>query len=177
LSPITEDLCLHNFKNFKPQQAITMADRTPPTPLAMLIGTAIISCMAGYMIGIASSLGLLPIPFIQFTPGSLPPRKPSKPQSEIESSEEEIDIDSVPLDHAPNWANGEVADRRDGLRQAEPLKVEERERPLWEASNEECKLVLVVRTDLGMTKGMYTLSLSPIMSFLDRKGSVASSFS
>jgi PTH2 family peptidyl-tRNA hydrolase len=132
-----------------------MTDRAPPTPLAMIIGTAIISLMTGYMLGLASSLGLVPIPFMQSLapPGGKAARKY---ESEVESSEEEIDIGSVPLDHAPNWANGEAADLRDGLRQAEPLKTnerKEREGPTWKVGNEECKLVLVVRTDLGMTKG------------------------
>jgi peptidyl-tRNA hydrolase, PTH2 family len=122
-----------------------MADRTPPTPLAMLIGTAVVSLIAGYMLGIASTLGLLPVPSLLLRTH----------ESEVESSAEEIDIDNASLDHAPNWVNGEAADRRDGLRPSEPLKTETGPaRPAWELSSEECKLVLVVRTDLGMTKGI-----------------------
>jgi len=131
-----------------------MADlRAPPTPLAMLIGTAIIAGLSGYMIGIASSLGFLPTPFATKTPAV---RGVSNYDNEEESSEEDID-DSV-LDHAPNWANGFEADKRDGLRATAAAgreeKKEETKGQSWENSTEECKLVLVVRTDLGMTKGM-----------------------
>jgi len=82
---------------------------------------------------------------------------------EEESEEEEIDAEI--LDHAPNWANGFEADKRDGLRfvskkPADKKKESEKqfgstkaEKTDWENSDEECKMVLVVRTDLGMTKG------------------------
>ncbi len=128
-----------------------MADlRAPPTPIAMLIGTAIIAGLSGYMIGIASSLGFFPIPFLPKEPR---PRGIANYDDEEESEEEEVD-DSI-LDHAPNWANGFEADKRDGLRvTAAAKKPEVAEKHVLEDSNEECKLVLVVRTDLGMTKGL-----------------------
>jgi PTH2 family peptidyl-tRNA hydrolase len=129
-----------------------MADRTPPTPTAMLIGTAIFSLATGYMLGMASSLGFLPNPFSSPPPTSKSKSDTSHYDDEEESSEEEID-DGVIIDHAPNWANGEEADRRDGLRASAPAaKEKERVNADWNL-NEECKLVLVVRTDLGMTKG------------------------
>lgn len=80
----------------------------------MIVGTAIISIATGYMLGMASSLGFLPNPFA----GPKAPRQrgdTSHYNDEEESSEEEID-DGVIIDHAPNWANGEEADKRDGLR-------------------------------------------------------------
>lgn len=139
-----------------------MADARPlPTPLSLLIGTAIIAGISGYMIGIASSLGLIPNPFV-----ARPPRERGihNYDDEEESAEEEVDErDEGLLDHAPNWANGYEADKRDGLRaRTAPSKEMEkkpsttslgRDVPEWENSREECKLVLVVRTDLGMTKG------------------------
>src|ERR1700710_2096697 len=127
-----------------------MADlRPPPTPLAMLVGTAIIAGLSGYMIGIASTLGFLPIPFMPRAPKA---RGIANYDDEEESEEE--DIDESVLDHAPNWANGPEADKRDGLRAV--AKTENKaEKATWEDSTEECKLVLVVRTDLGMTKGSY----------------------
>jgi PTH2 family peptidyl-tRNA hydrolase len=136
-----------------------MADlRAPPTPLAMIIGTAIIAGVSGYMIGIASSLGLIPNPFV-----AKEPRRRGISNYDDEEESEEEDIDESILDHAPNWANGLEADKRDGLRataagRTQAKKEEEVAKTGWEDSNEECKLVLVVRTDLGMTKG---LSLSP----------------
>lgn len=97
-----------------------------------------------------------------------------------ESSSSEIDDDII-LDNAPNWANGVEADRRQGLRVGndgvvQPLtsaksksgnkerkgvsEVEEEDAKAgWEDLAEECKLVLVVRTDLGMTKGMCMFAL------------------
>lgn len=151
-----------------------MADRAPPSPVAMLIGTAIISLATGYMIGIASSLGFLSIPFLTAKAPAGQKTRTSNYDDEEESSEEEVD--DVLLDHAPNWANGEAADRRDGLRASaqaqkvtkpvKPVKAEKEKKevktekdvakPEPDNSNEECKLVLVVRTDLGMTKGAYT---------------------
>jgi len=128
----------------------------------MLIGTAIIAGVSGYMIGIASSLGLIPNPFV-----AKEPRRRGVDNYDDEEESEEEDIDSSILDHAPNWANGVEADRRDGLRataanKTKDAKKEEVAKTAWEDSNEECKLVLVVRTDLGMTKGLSSL-LSPIL--------------
>jgi PTH2 family peptidyl-tRNA hydrolase len=144
-----------------------MADRAPPSPVAMLIGTAIISIVTGYMIGIASSLGFLPIPFATAqTPPGVKKSRTSGYDDEEESSEEEIE--GGLLDHAPNWANGEAADRRDGLRVAEKPKVVDltdaarAEKPGFANNSEECKLVLVVRTDLGMTKGKSAALSSPL---------------
>ena len=127
-----------------------MADRTPPTPVAMLIGTAIIAGISGYMIGIASSLGFLPIPFATKT---APTRGISNYDDEEESEEE--DIDESILDHAPNWSNGLDADKRDGLRAPSLNAARKQQALVEEDSNEECKLVLIVRTDLGMSKGKF----------------------
>lgn len=126
-----------------------MADRAAPTPVAMLIGTAIIAGLSGYMLGIFSSLGFLPIPF-SASKSTPKPRGIAHYDDEEESSEEEVDVkEAGVLDHAPNWGNALKEDKRDGLR------VEQKEeKKAWEDSQEECKLVLVVRTDLGMTKGI-----------------------
>ncbi|EPE30353.1 Peptidyl-tRNA hydrolase II [Glarea lozoyensis ATCC 20868] len=127
-----------------------MADASSPSPTAIIISTAIIAGLSGYMIGIASSLGFLPIPF-----QNRPPKARGIDHYDDEEESEEEDIDESILDHAPNWANGIEADKRDGLR-AEPQKEKARgaaaNEPSYEDNGEECKLVLVVRTDLGMTK-------------------------
>ncbi|PQE04977.1 hypothetical protein CJF30_00004763 [Rutstroemia sp. NJR-2017a BBW] len=124
--------------------------RPPPTPVAMIIGTAIVACLSGYMFGIASSLGFFPIPFMPRAPKE---RGIANYDDEEESEEEEIDAEI--LDHAPNWANGFEADKRDGLRfvSKKPADKKKEKKADWENSDEECKMVLVVRTDLGMTKG------------------------
>lgn len=127
-----------------------MSDRPPPSATAMIVGTAILSLLTGYMIGTATSLNLLPSLF-----SSAPAKTRSRSDTtgyddEEESSEEEIEAGEV-LDHAPNWLNGPEADKRDGLTVGSPVVTKKRE---VVDDNEECKLVLVVRTDLGMTKGM-----------------------
>lgn len=146
-----------------------MADfRPPPTPLAMLIGTAIIAAVSGYMIGIASSLGFLPIPFMP--KGASAVRGVSNYDDEEESEEE--DIDESILDHAPNWANGLEADKRDGLRATSaPVKKEKKVvvkmEDIPQDNGEPCKLILVVRTDLGMTKGTFSLLPLPLFTTIN----------
>ncbi|KAH6721949.1 peptidyl-tRNA hydrolase PTH2-domain-containing protein [Leptodontidium sp. MPI-SDFR-AT-0119] len=147
-----------------------MADRAPPTPLAMIIGTALIAGISGYLFGIGSGLGIFPNPFV-----AKEPRKRGIANYDDEEESEEEDIDASILDHAPNWANGFEADKRDGLRVTSAAKTKEvkkegsvkkepgfKQEPgsEWEDvqqtledTGEECKMVLVVRTDLGMTKG------------------------
>jgi len=137
-----------------------MADlRPPPTPVALIVGTAIVAGISGYMIGIASSLGFLPIPFMPKAAKPAKARGTANYDDEEESSEEEIDEGEI-LDHLPNWANGLEADKRDGLRASALAEAKKSQapaaatKPSWADSTEECKLVLVVRTDLGMTKGL-----------------------
>lgn len=156
--------CLPPSFSPSPPSPLTMADARPlPTPLSILIGTAIIAGISGYMIGIASSLGIIPNPFVSRPPVQ---RGIQNYDNEEESSEEDVDeLDEGVLDHAPNWANGYEADKRDGLRaRTESSKQGGKNTksrsskatlPEWENSQEECKLVLVVRTDLGMTKGIF----------------------
>ncbi|CAD6505043.1 BgTH12-00542 [Blumeria graminis f. sp. triticale] len=115
----------------------------PPTPVAMLIGTAIIAGISGYMIGMAASLGLVPNPFSWLF--GISDADSIADDASVESEAQDID-DSL-LDHAPNWTNSTAADEKDGLR----TPVTARLAPL--SNDEECKLVLLVRTDLGMTKG------------------------
>ncbi|KAG9233853.1 peptidyl-tRNA hydrolase PTH2-domain-containing protein [Amylocarpus encephaloides] len=127
-----------------------MPDAAGPTPVAILVGTAIVAGLSGYMIGIASSLGFLPIPF-----QTRPEVARGIDNYDDEEESEEEDIEESLLDHAPNWANGIEADKRDGLKNSAEKEVRNREpvkEPLGD-SGEECKLILVVRTDLGMTKG------------------------
>jgi len=126
--------------------------------MAMLIGTAIIAGISGYMIGIASSLGFLPIPFLPKTVARERGLAGVKNYDDEEESEEEDIDEAVLIDHAPNWANGVEADRRDGLKATAVHKAKTEELNEVKDTGEECKLVLVVRTDLGMTKGISRLS-------------------
>ncbi len=135
-----------------------MAERTPPTTVAIIVGTALIAGISGYLLGIGSSLGIFPSPF-----GTKAPAKRGVSNYDDEEESEEEDIDASILDHAPNWANGLEADKRDGLRATAAGKAKETKReatkPELEDISEECKLVLIVRTDLGMTKGMLCCSV------------------
>lgn len=102
----------------------TQLDRLPPTTTAYVIATAILAGVAGYFIGQGSSLGLF----------SSQPRK-SWPNSynvkvHRDSSDEDEDDGS---DSEDEGEGSELASFKD--------------------NTDEVKLVLVVRTDLGMTKG------------------------
>ncbi|KAI0850139.1 PTH2-domain-containing protein [Daldinia vernicosa] len=127
----------------------------------MLVSTSIVVFLSGFLLGMYSVRGYLLI-----SP-SLASQRQSNLYDPVESDESDIDENDTILDHAPNWANGEEADRRDGLKASKPKpkkspkdKAENKadsaqpQQTVAEGSaNEECKLVLVVRTDLGMTKG------------------------
>ncbi|KAL7805685.1 peptidyl-tRNA hydrolase PTH2 domain-containing protein [Trichoderma aethiopicum] len=110
----------------------------------MVLTTALASFVTGYMFGIFTTRGYLISP-------ALAEERRRYHSDPVESDESDVDVDGTPLDHAPNWANGLDADRRQGLRFRESGAAEKRS--LMGESSEECKLVLVVRTDLGMTKG------------------------
>lgn len=175
----------------------------------MIIGTAIIAGMTGYMLGMGSSLGIFPNPF-----STKPPRPRGVDYYSDEEESEDEDIDASILDHAPNWSNGLEADKRDGLRtttndknaskkrsgkKSKAVKKEEEaevkmedvpksenakpgqrqewetgtekdgKRQDWEAKgSEECKLVFVVRTDLGMTKGTILLHIPNLLLYTSK---------
>ncbi|KAI1655824.1 PTH2-domain-containing protein [Daldinia decipiens] len=136
-----------------------MADQSNTT---ILISTSIVVFLSGFLLGIYSVRGYL------FISPSLASQRQSNLNDPLESEESDIDEGDTILDHAPNWANGEDADRRDGLKASKPKKAKNIPKDKAESkadsaqpqqtvaegsANEECKLVLVVRTDLGMTKG------------------------
>jgi len=125
-----------------------MADKNASV---VLVSTTLVSVLSGFLLGVYSVRGYL------LSPALVEERRRNL-KDPVESDESDVDEDDTILDHAPNWANGEDADRRDGLRAAQEKK--EKPKPATTPAvvpvgdtNEECKLVLVVRTDLGMTKG------------------------
>lgn len=109
---------------------------------ALILTTALVSLITGYGIGIFATRGYIVSP-------ALAEERYKNKHDPVESDESDIDEDDTILDHAPNWVNGSAADRRQGLSAANS-------KPVINVGKEECKLVLVVRTDLGMTKGTYT---------------------
>ncbi|PHH91804.1 hypothetical protein CDD83_10227 [Cordyceps sp. RAO-2017] len=110
----------------------------------IVLTTALATFLTGFLFGVYTSRGYLISP-------ALSSERLHNLRDPVESEESDIDEDDSLLDHAPNWANGEQADRKQGLRVDAAARQARPETP--PDSNEECKLVLVVRTDLGMTKG------------------------
>lgn len=134
-----------------------MPDRPPPSTTSIVAATAILAVALGYLIGQGSSLGL-------FRSTKSPPKGKSKnpkkswPNSydvtiHPDSSDEEvfkqirgadlgIESEESSKDSSSEGEAGEdLGQKQEGLNQ-------------FEGNREECKLVLVVRTDLGMGKGM-----------------------
>lgn len=104
-------------------------DRVPPTTTAYVIATGIIAGVVGYFIGQGASLGLFH-------------EKKSWPNSydvkvhRDSSDEEGDDEEGESEDDSEEEGNGE-------------------ELAQFKDNSEEVKMVLVIRTDLGMTKGMW----------------------
>ena len=98
-------------------------DRGPPSAAAIAIGTAIISALTGYYLGQARSIGLF---------GKAATTKASAGVGHAREDEEDSDISD---------ADSEGGDASVG------------ELNTFSGNSEECKLVLVVRNDLGMGKG------------------------
>ena len=133
------------------------SDRPPPSMTSIVIGTAILAVALGYFIGQGSSLGIFgsPTPPNRSKPKSKNPKK-SWPNSydvtiHPDSSDEEvfkqirgadlgIESEESSEDSSSDEAEVELGQKQEGLNQ-------------FEGNREECKLVLVVRTDLGMGKG------------------------
>ncbi|KAL8683540.1 MAG: hypothetical protein Q9186_000452 [Xanthomendoza sp. 1 TL-2023] len=134
-------------------------DRPPPSTISIIVGTAILAVALGYLIGQGSSLGL----FSSTTPTgkgkskSKPPKK-SWPNSydvtiHPDSSDEEVfkqirgaDLGIESEESSKDSSSEEAEDGSQLGQKQEGLKQ-------FEGNREECKLVLVVRTDLGMGKG------------------------
>ncbi|RFU80703.1 peptidyl-trna hydrolase 2 [Trichoderma arundinaceum] len=121
-----------------------MASTDQANQTGIILTTALASFVTGYMFGIFTTRGYLISP-------ALAEERRRYRNDPVESEESDIDEDDTVLDHAPNWANGLDADRKQGLKFGDSGVAEKRR--LMMDTSEECKLVLVVRTDLGMTKG------------------------
>lgn len=140
---------------------------------AIVLTVSIATFLGGFAFGLYAVRG-----WVLFGPEIAEERRRNL-ADEVESDESDVELDEADgntlLDHAPNWSNSAEADRRDGLRQRganaakgrngkkskteKLVDVDDAPAPNAAAgnSNEECKLVLVVRTDLGMTKGKHPL--------------------
>ncbi|KAK5637303.1 hypothetical protein RRF57_013015 [Xylaria bambusicola] len=148
-----------------------------------LIATSLVAFFSGFGLGIYSIRGYI-------VPPSLKSVRQRALNDPVESDESDVDEDDTILDHAPNWANGTEADKRQGLRtpasqkdkgekkqvdddvdaeaksakrEAEAAHPRQAAVNLDSSPNEECKLVLVVRTDLGMTKGEFSFIIQKLV--------------
>ncbi|KAL2116628.1 hypothetical protein VTJ04DRAFT_8796 [Mycothermus thermophilus] len=130
---------------------------------AIVVTTSLVAFISGFGLGVYSIRGWL------FVSPELAAQRRANFTDPVESEESDVDEAECLLDHAPNWANGEEADRRQGLRASAKEGAVDKFSATgavegkgggqegvgevkWD-ENEECKLVLVVRTDLGMSKG------------------------
>ena len=128
--------------------SLPSSDRSPPSTASVAIATAILGVAIGYFIGQGSSLGLFSSSHISET-GSKAKAKKSWPNSydvtvHPDSSDEELmktlkgeDVESL---SETDEEEEELGKPQEGLSS-------------FTGNVEECKLVLVVRTDLGMGKG------------------------
>ncbi|KAK3954663.1 mitochondrial peptidyl-tRNA hydrolase [Pseudoneurospora amorphoporcata] len=130
--------------------ATTMSDIPNAVPSMVVLSTSMVSLITGFVLGVYAIRGYL-------IPPELKEERRRHFEDPVESEESDVDEDDYILDHAPNWANGLEADQRQGLRARNTgemrKKTKKTETPGGLDPTEECKLVLVVRTDLGMTKG------------------------
>lgn len=127
----------------------TSANRDPPTTLAYCIATAILAGLSGYFVGQASNLGLFSTQTRQRSSSSV---------TNVNASTASTDTTAIPakVEEAEDSESDDEEDLEDfGVEDGQDLQGFE------DARNEECKLVLVVRTDLGMTKGELLPRLSP----------------
>ena len=109
----------------------SLHDRPAPSTAAIALATAIITGLAGYILGQGVSLGLFS--------GS------KKGESWPNSYDVNVQYDSSDEELMKNLGGGE----EDGSDEEQGgLKS-------FEGNKEECKLVLVVRMDLGMSKGAF----------------------
>ncbi|KAL4887090.1 putative mitochondrial peptidyl-tRNA hydrolase Pth2 [Aspergillus karnatakaensis] len=106
---------------------MTELDRIPPSTTSYVVATAILAGIAGYFIGQGASLGLFSKEK-EGWPNSYNVKVHRGSSDEEDDEEEEEEEDSEEEGDGSELAN-------------------------FESNNEEVKLVLVVRTDLGMTKG------------------------
>ena len=109
----------------------------------IILTTALATFIGGFFLGVWTIRGYLIDP-------KLVAERRGNYRDPVESDESDVDESDTLLDHAPSWSNGVQADRRQGLSFAAGPPA-----AALQHSNEECKLVLVVRTDLGMTKGTH----------------------
>ncbi|KAL8661526.1 MAG: hypothetical protein Q9202_005535 [Teloschistes flavicans] len=136
----------------------SQTNSSPPSTLSIVIGTAILAVTLGYFIGQGSSLGL----FSSAHPPNNKSRKHKKAPKKSwpnsydvtihpDSSDEEVfkQIRGADLGISSEESSKDSSSEEEGVE----LGQKQAELNQFEGNQEECKLVLVVRGDLGMGKG------------------------
>ena len=119
------------------------SETSAPSTAAIALATGILCALGGYLVGQASSLGL-------FGSGT---RKTGTQNSWPNSYDVTIHPDSSDEELMKSLKGKDVPESEDD----ESDDDDQGELKPFDDNKEECKLVLVVRTDLGMTKGRYLL--------------------
>lgn len=135
----------------------TKADRPSPSTTSIIVATAILAVALGYFIGQGTSLGIF---------GSTKPAGKSKSKKPKTSWPNSYDVTIHP-DSSDEEAFKQIrgadlgieseessADSSDDKEEEVELGQNQGDLNMFEGNREECKLVLVVRTDLGMGKGI-----------------------
>lgn len=106
-----------------------MADKAPPSVTSIALASGLLGLLAGYVLGQGSSIGLF--------------NKSGQPRTVQKSWPNSYDV-KIHADSSDDDADdeAELEDEGDG-----------KELKSFDESTDEVKLILVVRTDLGMTKG------------------------
>lgn len=112
-------------------------DRGPPSAAAVAIGTAIVAGVTGYFLGQASSIGLF---------GKSDTRTPA---ARLSRNEGEAKPDTSETESDDDDAEGEDDDS--DVQDLGELQT-------FPGNTEECKLVLVVRSDLGKQAAVFSTS-------------------
>ena len=123
-------------------QMTTPVERPPPSTAAIAIATAILAALGGYFIGQGASLGLFSS------------KSSSSKKSWPNSYDVTVHPDSSDEELMKSLKGGEEEAEEEQSEEDEVELVEAGKLARFEGNKEECKLVLVVRTDLGMGKGM-----------------------
>lgn len=122
-----------------------MADPQSPSTIALLTATAILAATAGYMFGTASYLGLF-----NSSNSSDSLHKQKKPKRSWPNSYDvQIHPDSSDEELMESLKEDDVEEEAEESSSADDIG----QLGSWEGNLEECKMMFVVRTDLGMTKG------------------------
>ena len=134
-------------------------DKTPPSTLALSLSSLLLGLVAGYFIGSGSSLGLFGTSTSAATTKrrKQPPAKSWPNSYDVnvqagDTSDEEFER-SIRTNNANNGADADDEDEAESSSDEFDFTTDTARLKELADGGEEVKLMLVVRTDLGMTKG------------------------